>query len=214
MPNSDGLLVVISGPAGSGKNTLVQNLIIDHPVNARRAITATTRPPRPGEQHEVDYYFLKREEFLDLIEKDEFLEHTEFNGNLYGTPRQSLNHELTKGGVIILIIEVEGAESVKHQYPDALFIFIIPPTPAELRRRLEYRGTESKQDIENRLAIARHEMKHIDNYDFFVINDAISAATHDLAAIIRAVHRCLITGDELKSWDEGRFSDWKSRHLL
>ncbi|MCC8191223.1 MAG: guanylate kinase, partial [Planctomycetes bacterium] len=200
MPKREGLLVVLSGPAGSGKSSLVENLIRTNPGKARRAVTATTRPPRPGEVDGVDYHFLSREEFLRLIEQGAFLEYTTFNNNLYGTPKQVLDSELAKGGVVILVIEVEGAESVKFFFPNAIFIFVIPPTPGELRRRLEKRGTENRQEIESRLAIARNEMQRISEYDFLIINDNFDTATQDLAAVIRAVDRSLIFGDEIRSW--------------
>lgn len=214
MPHSDGLLVVVSGPAGSGKSTLVENLIKKHPECACRAITATTRSPRPGEQNEIDYFFLEHDEFTDMIEANEFVEHTTFNGNLYGTPKHSLQTELAKNRVVLLVIEVEGAEAVKALFPQALFIFIVPPTPTELRNRLVKRGTESRQDIENRLAIARREMGRLGDYDYLVINGNVETATHDLAAIVRAVDRCQIVGGELRQWDAGAFTDWNTRHLL
>ena len=214
MPYREGLLVVVSGPAGSGKSTLVERLIMANPESARRAVTATTRKPRPGEKHEEDYYFLTRDEFNEMIEKGEFLEYTEFNGNLYGTPRRSLDKELSKGGVVILVIEVDGAESVKFFFPSAIFVFIIPPTPAALRHRLEARGTESREEIENRLCIATHEMQRISEYDFLIINDTIETAIHDLAAVIRAVDRSLIFGGELEYWELGQFADWNTKHIL
>lgn len=214
MPNKDGLLVVVSGPAGSGKSTIVDTLISKHPLTARRAVTATTRSPRPGEEDGVAYYFLKREEFVEMLDNGEFLEHTEFNGNLYGTPKFSLDRELSKGGVVLLVIEVEGAEAVKFIFPHAIFVFIIPPTPAELRRRLECRGTESREDIENRLSIARGEMECMGEYDFLVINDDIETATNDLCAVIRAVDRSLIFGGELEDWEAGLYSKWDTKRLL
>ncbi len=210
MPIREGLLVVVSGPAGSGKNTLADRLIAENPVSARRAVTATTRAPRPGETHEKDYYFLSREEFTAMIAAGEFLEYTEFNGNLYGTPRHSLESELAKGGVVMLVIDVDGAESVKFFFPTAIFIFIVPPTPEELRRRLERRGTESRTDIENRLRIATGEMQRMSEYNFLIINDDVETATRDLAAVIRVVERALIFGGEMESWREGRFADWSA----
>lgn len=213
MPTRDGLLVVVSGPAGSGKSTLVSRLMQNNRDNIRRAVTATTRPPRPGEVHESDYFFLKEDEFKDMIEKGEFLEYTRFNGNYYGTPRFSLDRELAKGGVAILVIEVEGAESIKFFFPEAVFIFIIPPTPGALRKRLESRGTESAEEIESRLAIAASEMQRIDEYDFLIINDDLDTATRDLAAVIRAIDRSLIFGGELERWEQGQFSDWRTRRM-
>lgn len=213
MPRTEGLLAVISGPAGSGKTTLVQNLIAGNHGNIRRAVTATTRAPRPGEQDGRDYYFLSRDEFLRMIEAGDFLEYTIFNNNYYGTPRRPLETNVSKGGVVILVIEVDGAESIKFFFPDAIFIFIIPPTPAELRRRLEGRGTEDTADIENRLAIATSEMQRISEYDFLIINDNLNTATRDLAAVIRAADRSLIFGGEMESWERGQFADWNTRRI-
>ncbi len=210
----DGLLVVISGPAGSGKSTLVENLIASKPGTARRAVTATTRAPRPGEVNGEDYYFISRAEFTEMIAKGELLEYTQFNGNYYGVPKKPLQAELVKGGVVILVIEVDGAESVKFFFPEAIFIFIIPPTPKELRRRLESRGTESKEDIENRLAIAKREMQRIGEYDFLIINDDLETATHDLAAVIRTVDRSLIFGGEMECWELGQYSNWTTRRIF
>ncbi len=214
MPRQDGLLVVISGPAGSGKTTLVEHLIRTNPGDARRAVTATTRPPRPGEVDGRDYHFLSRDEFGRLVEEGEFLEYTVFNNNYYGTPRRALESSLARGGVVLLVIEVDGAESVKFFFPNAIFIFIIPPTPAELRRRLEGRGTESQADVEKRLAIARAEMERLGEYDFLIVNDNIGTATKDLAAVIRAVDRSLVFGGEMESWERGQFANWNTQRYV
>ncbi len=211
MPKRDGLLVVVSGPAGSGKTTLVDNLIRTNPGEARRAVTATTRAPRPGEVDGRDYHFLSRDEFQRMIDAGEFLEYTTFNNNIYGTPWRSVESNLARGGVVLLVIEVDGAESVKFFFPDAVFIFIVPPTPAELRRRLEGRGTESQADVERRLAIARTEMERVGEYDFLIINDNLNTATKDLAAVIRAVDRSLIFGGEMEKWEKGLFADWTTK---
>lgn len=209
MPNTNGLLAVLSGPAGSGKTTLAERLIRNDP-KIRRAVTATTRQPRPGEQDGVDYYFLSREEFQRRIANDEFLEYTVFNGNYYGTPHKELDESLARGGVVLLVIEVDGAESIKFFYPEAVFIFIIPPTPQILKERLIGRGTESAKDVEGRLAIARREMQRIGEYDFMVINADPFMATLDIAAILRVVRRSRITSGEEVKWDEGYYAAWQS----
>jgi guanylate kinase len=210
----EGLLVVVSGPAGSGKSTLVDRVIRCNPDWVRRAVTATTRKPRPGEVNEKDYYFLERGEFEQLIADGEFLEHTQFNGNYYGTPRHSLEKELSKGGIVTLVIEVEGASAVREYFQDALFVFIIPPAPHILRKRLEARGTESAQEIENRLDIATREMQYIEEYDFLIVNGDLDTATRDLVAVIRSVDRSLIVGGELDRWQQGMYVDWHTRPMI
>ncbi|MCL2000064.1 MAG: guanylate kinase [Planctomycetes bacterium] len=206
--------MVISGPAGSGKTTLVENLIQTNPGDARRAVTATTRPPRPGEVNGQDYHFLTQDEFKQMLNDGEFIEYTIFNDNYYGTPRRVLESTLAQGGVIILIIEVDGAESIKFFFPDAVTIFIIPPTPSELRRRLEVRGTENPVDIEKRLQIARNEMSRLNEYDYLIINDNFDTAARDLAAVIRAVDRSRVFGGEIEGWENGQFEEWNTRRYV
>ena len=205
MANRDGLLVVLSGPAGSGKSTLVERLIGSN-AHIRRAVTATTRAPRPGEVQDIDYHFLSREEFERRVAAEEFLEYTIFNGNFYGTPHRELKANIDRGGVVVLVIEVDGAESIKFFFPNAVFIFIVPPTQEVLRQRLEGRGTESKEDVEKRLVIATREMQRIGEYDYLIINDDPNHATLDLGAVIRAVHRSRINGNEIERWNNGYYS--------
>jgi guanylate kinase len=163
---------------------------------------------------EIDYYFLEPAEFEQMISAGEFLEYTRFNGNYYGTPRHSLEKELAKGGIVTLVIEVEGASAVRKLFPDSVFIFIIPPTPMVLRKRLERRGTETVKDIENRLEIANNEMRRIEDYDFLIVNDDLPTATADLAAVIRAVYRSLIVGNEHERWEQGHYVTWNTRKLV
>lgn len=207
MPMKSGLLVVLSGPAGSGKSTIAKRLVRLTPT-IRRAVTATTRKPRPGEGDGVDYRFLSRDEFRRRVAADEFIEYTEFNGNYYGTPRRELAESVGAGGNVLLVIEVDGAESLKFFFPEAVFVFIIPPTPEALRQRLVGRGTESAADIERRLAIAKREMERIGEYDYLIINADPEAAALDLAAVIRTALRARIVGGELEKWSDGYFANW------
>ena len=207
MSGNEGILAVISGPAGSGKTTLVETLARAHPQSVRRAVTATTRSPRPGEKDGRDYHFLSREEFGQMLSRGEFLEYNMFNGNYYGTPRQALLDDLAGGGAVILVIDVNGAETVRRFFPNALLIFVIPPTIAELRRRLEWRRTESVEDVQKRIAIAEREIDSLPQYDFLVVNAAVPEAIRDIEAILRASGDLRITGGEAEKWRAGWYAE-------
>ncbi|MDR3211832.1 MAG: guanylate kinase [Planctomycetota bacterium] len=210
MTEQDGLLLVVSGPAGSGKSTLVDKIIVADPT-IRRAVTATTRPPRPGEKDGVDYFFLDRQEFTRRIDNGEFLEYTSFNHNNYGTPSRELAANLHHGGVVVLVIEVEGAAALKKAFPQALLVFILPPTRESLRHRLEGRGTESPADIEKRLVIADTEISKIENYHFLIANDNPEAAAADLGGIVKLARRFWINPGEAERWLKGYYAAWHSQ---
>ncbi|MBQ8960117.1 MAG: guanylate kinase [Ruminococcus sp.] len=179
-----GRLIVFSAPSGCGKGTMLAEILKDPAF--RCSISATTRAPRLGEVDGVNYHFLEKEDFLARVEKGEFLEHAEYVGNCYGTLLSEVDPYLEKGVNVILEIEVQGAMKVKEIRPDALFIFVIPPSIAELRRRLNKRGTEQTDVIEKRVSQAAGEISKAPNYDYIIVNDALEDAVSDFFAVIRA----------------------------
>jgi len=202
-----GLLVVLSGPAGSGKSTLAQHAVDRHP-DICRSITATTRAPRGSEEDGRDYYFLSRAEFERRLRNDQFLEHAEFNGNLYGTPRAELESRFAEDRVVLLVIDVQGARQIQTRMLQAVFIFVLPPSPAVLRQRLASRGTEEPEEMEKRLAIAVGEVACLPTYDYLVINDDETAATDDLLGMIAFVRDHRIRGGEGDAWRGGAYEGW------
>ena len=179
-----GVLLIISGPSGSGKGTIVERLVDD--LGYRVSISATTRNPRPNEENGVHYFFKTKEEFEKMIEAGELLEHACFCGNYYGTPKEYVERQLVEGNNIILEIEVQGALQVKKKYNDAVLIFTMPPTIAELRRRLVNRGTEDMETIDKRIKRAEEELEYLPQYDYIVINDTVEQAVRDVDCIVRA----------------------------
>lgn len=180
-----GLLVVFSGPSGVGKGTIMRPFMKNHP-EVKYSVSATTRAPRPGEVDGVNYHFIEKEEFLKALEEGEMLEHAEYSGNYYGTPRKKVEDELEKGYDVILEIEVQGAQQVRRRCPNAVTVFVMPPSYAELANRLKGRNTENQADIERRLAIARREIDLAYEYDYILLNDNIDDAVKKLAVIIEA----------------------------
>ena len=183
--NTRGLLIVISGPSGAGKGTLF-NLMKKYFPDTYYSISATTRSPRQGERDGVDYFFMSREEFLELRDTDGFLEWAEVYGNYYGTPRSKVEESIAQGRDVILEIDIQGALHVKKQHPQGVFVFIVPPSIQELRRRIESRGQNSPEDMLKRLESAQAELAYVSEYDYVVINDEIEAATTKLKSIIIA----------------------------
>ena len=183
--NPNGNLVVISGPSGVGKGTIVKALL-DQYASIHYSVSATTRPPREGEVNGVNYWFVSREEFLHMREHDELLEWAEVYGNFYGTPRRRVMEAINRGHDIILEIDPQGAMKVKSGFPSAVFVYIMPPSPRELSRRIIGRGTETQDAIRQRLNSVVTELGYIHEYDYLVINDELTEATADVAAIIRA----------------------------
>lgn len=196
---SRGILIVLSGPAGSGKTSLAQALLAADP-DCRRAVTATTRLPRPGEIHGRDYLFLDREEFARGIAAGRFLEYADFNGQLYGSPREEVERLLAEGAVTLLVIEVKGAAQIRRIFPRAVHIFILPPSEEILGLRLRQRGTENEVELAQRLAIARAEIAFLPEYDYLVINGDRDTALADMRRIVDTVKRYGVRGDEGARW--------------
>lgn len=186
--NQNGLLIVLSGPSGVGKGTVRKALFESEGHNFTYSISMTTRQPRVGEVDGEDYYFVTREEFEKRIEEGKFLEYAEFVGNYYGTPIDKVEQNIAEGKEVVLEIEVEGARQVKEKMPDAVFIFIAPPSFNALYERLKRRGTERQEVITERLAKARRELRLMNDYDYIVINDEVNNAADRIRAIIRAEH--------------------------
>ncbi len=178
-----GLLVVISGPSGVGKDTIIQRLLELDP-NLKYSVSCTTRAPRPGEVDGVNYSFVSRERFEELLAQGHFLEHASYDGNLYGTPAAPVEAARAAGQDIVLKIEVQGALQVRKRAPDAIFIFIAPPTNEELARRQELRSSETRQDMTERRRIAEKEMTYARDYDHVVVNDDLDRAVAEVLAII------------------------------
>ena len=178
-----GNLIVISGPSGAGKSTVVAKA-----MESRNDIcfstSVTTRQPRPGEVDGKDYFFIDQARFDEMVENNELLEHAVYVSNSYGTPRKYVEEQLAKGMNVILDIEIQGATQVHRNVPEAVTVFIIPPSVEELRRRLTNRGTETEATIEARLERARQECREADFYDYIIINDDIETAGKELSAII------------------------------
>jgi guanylate kinase len=180
-----GQLIVMSGPSGVGKSTVVKQ-IMQRLQNLRFSVSATTRPIRPGEVNGVNYYFVSRERFAQMIDDGELLEYTNYVGNFYGTPEKPLDEALQNGYDILLDIEVEGALNVKKRRPDAILIFVGAPSFGELRHRLENRGDTAPDLIIQRLERAKWEYSMAENYDYLVINDAVDVCSNEILSIISA----------------------------
>lgn len=188
MKKQRGLLIVLSGPSGVGKGTVRKELFSQADTNYEYSISMTTRNPREGEVDGVDYFFKTREEFEALIEQGGLLEHAEFVGNYYGTPLAYVNETLDAGRDVFLEIEVQGAKQIREKAPDALFIFLAPPSLSELKARLVGRGTETDDIIARRIATAEAELEMMSLYDYVVENDEVENACDKINAIIKAEH--------------------------
>ncbi|APO85047.1 MULTISPECIES: guanylate kinase [Pseudomonas] len=185
MNHSSGTLYIVSAPSGAGKTSLVTALIkADKRVSV--SVSHTTRAMRPGEQHGVNYHFVSHDDFKGLIAKGDFLEHAEVFGNFYGTSRSALQEVLDQGNDLILEIDWQGAQQVRKLMPEALSVFILPPSQQALRERLDGRGQDSEEIIAGRMKEAVSEMVHYDEYDYVIINDDFDVALEDLKAVFRS----------------------------
>ena len=182
--SNKGRLIVFSAPSGCGKGTMLAEILKDD--SFRCSVSATTRNPREGEADGVNYYFITNEEFEKKISEDAFLEYAGYCDHYYGTLKSEVDPYLEKGINVILEIEVQGAMKIRQIRPDALFVFIAPPSVGELRRRLNKRGTETQEVIDQRVAAASTELTFADKYDYIIVNDALEDAVSDFFAVVRA----------------------------
>ena len=185
MLNRKGLLLVVSGSSGAGKGTICKALLNKND-QIKLSVSATTRKPRNGEVHGVNYFFIEKEEFTKMIENGEFLEYAQIYDNFYGTPKAAIIECLEKGQDVILEIEMQGARQIKEVYPEGVFIFVLPPSLEELKSRIVGRGTETQEEIEKRFSCAFEEINQIVNYDYFIVNEDIEKSVSDVEAIICA----------------------------
>lgn len=179
-----GLLIIISGFSGTGKGTAIKKLLELYPNDYCLSISATTRNPRDGEVHGREYFFKTKEDFEEMIMKQELIEYTQYVDNYYGTPKEYVEDQMDAGHNIILEIEIDGALNVKKLYPDALLIFLLPPSIKELEKRLRERGTESEDVIADRIKRASEESKVIREYDYVVVNDTIDDCVSTIHNIV------------------------------
>lgn len=186
-----GILMVLSGFSGAGKGTLVKGLLQKYD-NYALSISMTTRAPREGERHGVEYFFTEKENFEETIRQNGLIEYASYCGNYYGTPRVYVEEQMAAGKNVILEIELQGALKIKEKFPESLLIFVTPPSAEELKRRLEKRGTESSEVIAQRLARAVEESEGIEAYDYIVVNDDLDTCIDEIHRLVDAARRAPI----------------------
>lgn len=192
-----GLLIVISGPSGAGKGTLCKTLLSRND-RLKLSVSCTTRQPRNGEVHGVNYFFVTHENFKEMINKDELLEYAQVYDNFYGTPKAFVDKNLNEGYDVILEIDIQGALKIKEKYPEAVFIFILPPSMEELKNRIKKRGSETEESLLKRFKCAFQEINYISKYNYVVTNDVLDEAVKKLECIIIA-EKCRV--DRIKQSD-------------
>lgn len=186
--NDKGVLIILSGPSGSGKDTVLNELVKVR-EDVKISISMTTRKQRDGEIDGFHYYFVNREYFEKKIAENKMLEYAEYAGNFYGTPKDPVDEMLSSGKSVILKIEVQGAEKIRKIYPDVISIFLMPPSMVSLEERLRGRNSEDEETIQHRLVIAREEIKRASEYDYIVINDTVADAVKGIETVINAEKR-------------------------
>lgn len=184
--NNNGVLIVVSAPSGCGKDTVIKRVLDKYGDDAVLSVSMTTREMRPGEAEGVNYYYVSVDEFNQHIKNGDMLEYTNYGSNFYGTPITPVKDKLREGKIVFLIIEVEGGGNVKKIFPDAIKIFIVPPSMQELENRLRGRGTDSEESIAKRLKIAETELERAYEYDYIIENSVLENAVSDVISIIRA----------------------------
>ena len=187
--NEKGILIVVSGFSGSGKGTLMKELLTRYPDTYALSISVTTRSPREGEVDGREYFFVSKDEFEKMIAKGELIEYAKYVENYYGTPRDYVEKKLDEGKDVILEIEIQGALNVKKMFPDTLLLFVTPPSAEELKKRLVGRGTETMDVIESRMDRACEEAEGMENYDYLIVNDSLDRCVEEMHSIIRGEHR-------------------------
>ena len=181
-----GSLIVVSAPSGCGKDTIIKEVVERMKGEVHLSVSMTTRAMREGEAEGVNYFYVSENDFKKNIENGEILEYTVYGGNYYGTPAGAVKAQLNSGKTVVLIIEVEGGGNVKRLFPDAVKVFVMPPSFKVLEKRLRGRGTDSEETIQKRLEIAKEELSRADEYDYIIENDVLEEAIEDLISIIRA----------------------------
>lgn len=202
-----GILLIISGFAGSGKGTIVKRLLSEYD-NYAVSVSATTRVPRPGEEDGKDYFFVNREKFEQMIADDEFLEYAQYVDNYYGTPRKYVNRMLDEGKDVILEIEQQGALQVKAKRPDALLMFVMPPSVQEIYNRLKKRGTETEEVIMKRMRQGAREAGVIENYDFLIINDDLDECVKNVHDTVRCSKYAAVRNKAMIDKVKSEFNDF------